>query len=198
MTTWSRGQDTCTTRASQASNIQAVNGRPEASSPAALRRMVSQRRANTGPELALRRALHAKGLRFRIHREPLPGLRRSADIVFPSERVAVFVQGCFWHGCPHHATWPKANAEWWRQKIDGNRQRDKDTDHRLADAGWVAVRVWEHESIDAAANNILWLVRDRQKRSRGGLSAGNNPVGYGSKANPTKWSPLEGGNCRCS
>lgn len=77
-------------------------------------------------------------------------MRRRADLVFPRKQVAVYVDGCFWHGCPVHGTWPKNNAEWWRQKIQGNQARDRDTDRQLRDAGWTIVRVWEHEAAGAA------------------------------------------------
>jgi DNA mismatch endonuclease (patch repair protein) len=75
--------------------------------------------------------------------------------------VAVFVDGCFWHGCPVHGTWPKEHGDWWRKKIEANQCRDRDTDARLAEAGWVAVRVWEHESPPRAANMIQSLVKRR-------------------------------------
>nr|WP_155073070.1 very short patch repair endonuclease [Streptomyces taklimakanensis] len=125
-------------------------------------RMSRQRSRDTEVELALRRALHASGLRYRVHRRPVKGVRREADIVFGPARVAVFVDGCFWHGCPQHATWPKNNAEFWRRKIEGNRTRDLDTDARLADAGWAAVRVWEHEDPAEAAARIAALVAERR------------------------------------
>jgi len=113
--------------------------------------------------MALRRALHASGLRYRVHRRPVKGVRREADVVFGPTRVAVFVDGCFWHGCPEHATWPKNNAEFWRRKIEGNRARDLDTDARLAEAGWVAVRVWEHEDPAEAAARIAVIVASRRR-----------------------------------
>ncbi|GAA2436551.1 very short patch repair endonuclease [Streptomyces macrosporus] len=125
-------------------------------------RMSRQRSRDTEVELALRRALHASGLRYRVHRRPVKGVRREADIVFGPARVAVFVDGCFWHGCPEHATWPKNNAEFWRRKIEGNRARDLDTDARLAEAGWAAVRVWEHEDPAEAARRIAALVAGRR------------------------------------
>src|SRR5437764_2324869 len=90
----------------------------KASSPSVSRRMQLQASRDTAPERKLRSALHRSGLRFRVHVRPLPGVRREADIVFPKARVAVFVDGCFWHGCPDHAPWPKANAAWWREKIE--------------------------------------------------------------------------------
>ncbi len=119
------------------------------------------RRRDTAPERALRSELHRLGLRFRLHRR-LAGLRREADVVFGPARVAVFVDGCFWHGCPQHATWPKANAEFWRTKIERNRSRDADTDARLAHAGWEVVRIWEHEDPVEAARLIAARVRARR------------------------------------
>lgn len=125
-------------------------------------RMSKQRSRDTDIEIALRRILHAAGFRYRVHRRPLKGVRREADIVFGPARVAVFVDGCYWHGCPEHATWPKTNAGFWREKIEKNRTRDRDTDARLAEAGWAAVRVWEHESAAEAAGRIAALVRERR------------------------------------
>jgi DNA mismatch endonuclease (patch repair protein) len=101
-------------------------------------------------------------MRFRIHRRPLPELRREADILFPGARVAVFVDGCFWHGCPQHASWPKANADWWRTKIESNRARDRETDDRLAEAGWLSVRVWSHELPEDAADRVVAVVENRR------------------------------------
>jgi DNA mismatch endonuclease (patch repair protein) len=94
--------------------------------------------------MLMRRALHAAGLRYRVGL-PVPGRpRRTIDIAFPGIRLAVFVDGCFWHGCPTHRTWPKTNAEWWLHKIDTNRSRDAETDQILSDHGWRVIRVWEH------------------------------------------------------
>jgi DNA mismatch endonuclease (patch repair protein) len=115
---------------------------------------------DTKPEFELRRILHSRGLRYRVDRPVLPEVRRRADLVFARTRVVVFVDGCFWHGCPEHATWPKRNAEFWREKIETNRLRDRDTDKRLAAAGWRVERVWEHEDIAVAADRIEQLVRD--------------------------------------
>jgi len=115
-------------------------------------------RRDTKPELALRSELHRRGLRYFIHRRPLPELRREADVVFPRARVAVFLDSCFWHGCPEHASWPRSNAEWWREKIERNRRRDADTDERLRAAGWEPVRVWEHEDAAAAAERVKRIV----------------------------------------
>jgi DNA mismatch endonuclease, patch repair protein len=133
--------------------------RPSASSPDALARMVRQRRRDTGPEMAIRRLLHARGLRYRVD-AALPGMRRRADLLFSSARVAVFVDGCFWHGCPDHGTQPKSNAAWWAEKISSNIERDRDTDRRLARDGWIVVRVWEHEASERAAARIAEAIRN--------------------------------------
>lgn len=109
---------------------------------------------DTLPERRLRSLLHRRGHRFRVHMAPEPSLRRRADIVFTKARVAIFVDGCFWHGCPEHATWPRNNAELWRAKIETNRSRDHETTTRLAAAGWVVVRVWEHEDVESAIARI--------------------------------------------
>lgn len=116
--------------------------------------MQTSRQRDTKPELALRSALHRRGLRFFVDRAPLPTTRRRADVVFPRLRVAVYVDGCFWHNCPIHGTSPQANAAWWREKLDRNRRRDDETNHMLDAAGWTVVRVWEHESIHEAADRI--------------------------------------------
>lgn len=120
---------------------------------------MSQR--DTKPELAVRRALHRLGLRYWVDRRPLPELRRTGDAVFPRARLVVFVDGCFWHGCALHCAWPKQNASWWREKIEANQRRDRDTDNRLIAAGWLPVRVWEHEHPDEAAAAIKRLVQAR-------------------------------------
>ena len=113
-------------------------------------RMARQRTRDTGPELALRRDLHRRGMRYRVG-YPVPGNpRRSIDIAFVGIRLAVFVDGCFWHGCPTHGTWPATNPQWWRDKIEANRARDADTDRLLGEHGWVSLRLWEHEVATAA------------------------------------------------
>ena len=116
-----------------------------ASSEGTRRSMHSNRRRDTGPEMAVRRALHAFGLRYRVD-YPLPfDRRRKADVAFPRQRIAVFIDGCFWHGFPEHYVAPKAHADYWRTKIAGNVERDTDSILRLLDAGWIALRYWEHE-----------------------------------------------------
>ncbi|MFD4723057.1 very short patch repair endonuclease [Streptomyces sp. NPDC058423] len=139
---------------------------PLITTSAVSRRMSRQRSRDTGVEVLLRKELHRGGLRFRVHRRPLPGLRREADVVFGPAKVAVFVDGCYWHGCPQHATWPKTNASFWRTKITRNQERDRDTDLKLTEAGWVSVRVWEHEDPIVAAQNIASLVRERRQALR--------------------------------
>ncbi len=116
--------------------------------------MRHQRRRDTAPELALRRELHRRGRQFFVDRPPLRGVRRRADLVFPTPRVAVFVDGCFWHACPEHGRIPHSNNGWWREKLAGNAARDRDTDERLSVNGWRVVRVWEHEEMSAAADRV--------------------------------------------
>jgi len=135
--------------------------RPAASSAEALKRMQVTRRRDTDPEIAVRRLLHAAGLRFRVDQAVLPGIRRRVDIVFAHARVAVFIDGCFWHCCPKHRTHPKANANWWAEKLRTNQVRDRDTNRRLAAAGWRVERIWEHEDPMRAAARVASIVRAR-------------------------------------
>ena len=107
--------------------------------------MERQGRRDTKPELAIRRELHRRGHRYYVDRPPLPGLRRRADLVFPRLKVAVYVDGCFWHSCPDHGTTPRNNRDWWIAKLAANVRRDRDTDTRLTEDGWRVVRIWEHE-----------------------------------------------------
>jgi DNA mismatch endonuclease, patch repair protein len=127
--------------------------------------MQKQRTRDTEPEIKLRRLLHSRGLRYRVDSIlPLPGVRRRADIVFGPTKVAVFVDGCFWHGCPEHGN-PnvKSNTWYWPEKIERNRARDADTDDRLHAAGWVSVRVWAHEDVSEVADRVGDLVRCRRR-----------------------------------
>jgi DNA mismatch endonuclease, patch repair protein len=143
---------------------------PAASSPESLRRMTSQRQRDTAPEIAVRSLLHRRGLRFRVH-YPLPVPRRRADIAFPRHQIAVFVDGCFWHGCPEHSTWPKKNAEWWRTKIRANQSRDADTDRSLEQAGWTSIRVWEHEDPEEVALAIADVVTAQRRFAAGRMGS---------------------------
>ncbi len=130
-----------------------------ASSEGVRRSMSANRGRDTSPELALRSALHRRGLRFFKHRKPLPGVRCEVDVAFPSARVAVFVDGCFWHGCPEHGTRPATNAEWWNAKLDANLRRDERNRALLSADGWRVVRIWEHESLDSAVSTVLRALR---------------------------------------
>lgn len=117
--------------------------------------MAAQARRDTTPELALRSLLFSNGERYRVN-FPVPGMaRRTIDIAFPRRRVAVFVDGCFWHSCPIHASAPKQNAEWWERKLAANRRRDETTDAFLRSHGWTVIRVWEHEDPPSACARVL-------------------------------------------
>lgn len=103
----------------------------------------------------MRKLLHAAGLRYRVN-VPVPGMpRRTIDIVFGPAKIAVFLDGCFWHGCPEHATRPKSNAEWWRAKLDKNIARDRETTDHLEAAGWTVLRFWEHENAAAISRAVI-------------------------------------------
>jgi len=128
------------------------------SSSDASRRMAKVRQKGTDAEVALRQEMHRIGLRYRIGCEVLKNPRRVADVAFPGRKIAIFVDGCFWHGCPEHATWPKQNAELWRQKIEANRRRDADTNARLEALGWTVLRFWSHESPAKAAKMVARVV----------------------------------------
>ncbi|MEI5011482.1 very short patch repair endonuclease [Streptomyces sp. PmtA] len=124
--------------------------------------MSRQASRDTAQELAVRRLLHGAGLRYRVH-VPVPGMpRRTADIVFGKLKIAVFLDGCFWHGCPEHATSPRANAEWWRTKLDRNMTRDRETTDHLVSAGWTVLRFWEHESVEHVAEQISTTVASKR------------------------------------
>jgi len=127
------------------------------------RRLSHHPRRDSRPEKRLRSALHAAGLRFFVERAPLPSFgRRRADVVFPRTRVAVYLHGCFWHGCPEHGELPRHNAEWWKAKLERTRARDRRTAIELQASGWEVVEVWEHEDPVEAARGIARIVRGRQ------------------------------------
>ncbi|MGW0864408.1 very short patch repair endonuclease [Streptomyces sp. NPDC002611] len=128
-------------------------------------RMSRQASKDTAVELAVRRLLHADGLRYRVE-YPVPGLpRRRIDVAFPRAKVAVLIDGCFWHGCPQHATHPKANADWWRTKLDRNMARDRETTEHLLAAGWTVLRFWEHTPAVEVAATVRAAV-DQERRDR--------------------------------
>jgi DNA mismatch endonuclease (patch repair protein) len=124
--------------------------------------MQANKNRDTKPELKLRRALHAIGLRYRVCVRPLPEIRRTVDVVFRSARVAVELRGCFWHGCPQHYREPKTNDTYWANKVQRNVTRDTDTARRLTEAGWLLEVVWEHEDLQTAAERIAMIVRSRR------------------------------------
>ncbi|GIG67091.1 very short patch repair endonuclease [Phytomonospora endophytica] len=130
-----------------------------ASSEGVRRSMKSNKGRDTRPELKLRRAAHALGLRYRVSTRPIRSLRRTADMVFTRAKVAVFLDGCFWHGCPEHHTVAKTNAAFWAEKIQRTKERDIETDTALKAAGWTVLRVWEHEDSDTAATRLARLLK---------------------------------------
>jgi DNA mismatch endonuclease (patch repair protein) len=143
--------------------------RPEgswASSAGNRKSMLGNRNRDTSPELALRSLVHAAGLRYRVAAKPLPKMRRTADLVFRPSRVAVFVDGCYWHGCPQHFVLPKTNPDYWREKIGRNMARDSETDERLKAEGWLALRFWEHEPAEQCAAAVWEAVTSRRLRPR--------------------------------
>lgn len=154
---------------------------PQASSPQVRRRMQATRRRDTAPEIALRRELHRRGLRYRLD-VALPVLpRRRMDIVFAPARLVVLVDGCFWHGCPWHSTVPCQNAGFWSAKIGATQRRDADTDARLRGAGWEVIRAWEHENPTDVAEHVEAVLAERRTRTRSeeAVSREPSPDGWG-------------------
>lgn len=127
-------------------------------------RMKSVRRTGTKAELLLQQALDSMGFKYKVNASVIPNSTRKADIIFLKEKIVVFVDGCFWHGCPLHGTKAKANAEFWYLKIKANKRRDKDTNRKLEKEGWLVIRVWEHEDPKEAAAKIADLVREKRKQ----------------------------------
>lgn len=124
--------------------------------------MQSNKGRDTKPELAVRSLLHAAGLRYRVDRRPVPGVPRRADIVFSPAKVAVFIDGCYWHGCPEHYQAPQTNAGFWSQKVEATMHRDRDTDAVLVAEGWLPLRFWEHEDPVRCAERIRAVVAARR------------------------------------
>lgn len=128
--------------------------RPSASSDIVLQRMQNTGQRDTPAEIALRRELHRRGFRYRVD-QSIPGVTRSRpDLAFPTERVAVFVDGCFWHMCPDHSTVPKQSREWWTDKLETNVSRDRRHDRELREAGWTVLRFWEHDDAISSADHV--------------------------------------------
>jgi DNA mismatch endonuclease (patch repair protein) len=138
--------------------------------------MQTTRKRDTRAEILVRSAAHHRGLRYRVDIPPLRGMRRRADLVFPSARVAVFIDGCFWHNCPEHGTLPRNNRGWWQEKLAGNQLRDRDTDTRLRQAGWAVIRVWEHENPEDVADRISHAVHATRSREPDTLRVSDGPM----------------------
>ena len=136
-----------------------------ASSEGVRRSMLSNRPRDTKPEVALRSALHARGLRFRKHYRPVSGSRCEADVAFTRWKVAVQLDGCFWHGCPEHGNLPKTNQEWWAAKFQRNLERDRRLDELLIEHGWIVLRFWEHESVEDVVARIIEVLDSKKQRA---------------------------------
>ncbi|MCL2465320.1 MAG: very short patch repair endonuclease [Micrococcales bacterium] len=128
--------------------------------------MQANRSRDTGPELKVRRLLFARGLRYRVNFAPLRGVRRTADIVFPKQHIAVFIDGCFWHSCPEHGHAVATNTEYWEPKLARNRERDRETTAMLETNGWLPVRFWAHEDPLVVAGRVEDLVRRAKANPR--------------------------------
>ncbi|MFQ6170948.1 very short patch repair endonuclease [Oryzobacter sp. R7] len=155
------GSDTVTRVSSSQPRDQRKHGQStHVTTPGRSRNMAAIRRTDTQPELALRSALHRAGLRFRKDlRLECGGMHPRPDIVFTRAKVAVFVDGCFWHSCPEHSNPPTSNPDYWGPKLARNAQRDQQHDAALVEAGWTVIRIWEHEDVAAAAHRIALAVR---------------------------------------
>lgn len=135
---------------------------PHPTSEAASAVMRGNKKVNTRPELAVRRLLHAQGFRYRVnYRITMPDLKVRPDIVFTRQRLAVFIDGCFWHGCPKHGTKPRANAAYWDSKIARNQDRDQRIDTALQASGWKVIRAWEHEPPESVAASVAQTIVNR-------------------------------------
>lgn len=129
--------------------------------------MKTQRTTGTAPELALRRALFCRGLRYRVNYTVNRSPQFRADVAFPRRRLAIFVDGCFWHCCPEHGEVPRSNRDFWIARFDTNVRRDVQRNTVLVDCGWRVMQVWEHElstpkDISAVAGRVVNLVRGHE------------------------------------
>lgn len=141
--------------------MQASRRESWASSPRTRKVMQGNKSRDTAPEIAVRRLLHAAGLRYRVSVRPEQSLRRTADIVFTRSKVAVFIDGCYWHGCPEHCHLTSSNYDYWSTKIRDNKTRDASTSNLLRLAGWTVLRHWEHEAAQDVATHVIEVVRAR-------------------------------------
>lgn len=144
--------------------------------------MQAIRSRDTKPEQLIRRLVHAQGLRYRVSARPLPKVRRTADMVFRPVQVAVFIDGCYWHGCPEHYVAPRTNSGYWSDKVARNMARDRDTDEQLRAAGWLVLRFWEHEPSKECAERIATEVRTRR-------AALTSPAGVSSRSRAAHGQP---------
>ena len=141
---------------------QSTRARPEPSSERVSRQMSKLGQRDTEPELIVRSILHRRGLRFRVHRRPVESINSKADLVFGPSKVAVYIDGCFWHFCPEHGSVPASNSEFWEAKLTTNRKRDRRVSQELAERGWLVLRFWEHENPLEVADAIEHSVRERR------------------------------------
>ena len=133
-------------------------------SEAARKSMQANKSRDTGPEVLLRRELFRRGLRYRVSYAPLTGVRRTIDIAFPRLRIAVLVDGCFWHGCPEHYRAPRSHKDYWEAKVQRNMARDHATTQMLQDADWQVIRLWAHESVSQMADTVEKAVKEAASR----------------------------------
>ena len=148
--------------------------------PGRRRNMQANRSKGTKPELRLRLILHARGLRYRVNHRPLAGVRMTADVVFTRAKVAVFVDGCFWHGCPDHYQRPAINQEYWLPKLKQNVARDGIADAALLAEGWTVIRAWEHEEPEFVADRVEMAVRGQVSALSDSSTGGDEPDAAGS------------------
>ena len=138
---------------------------PKSRSIAVRNVMRANRGADTGPEMRLRSLVHKAGLRYAIDVRPEPDINRRADLVFRGAKVAVFVNGCFWHGCPKHYSAPKSNKRYWSEKVRRNRERDVETMVLLKRRGWRVLVFWEHQPARLCSERVVSIVSERKKRA---------------------------------
>lgn len=136
--------------------------------------MLANRRRDTRPELAVRSRLHALGYRYRVDFRALDRQRLRVDIAFTRAKVAVLIDGCFWHSCPDHATFPKSNSTYWHPKLRRNAERDIENSRLLAEAGWLVLRFWEHESPESVVDTIAGVLEAKK--------GGRSSVGNGTRS----------------
>jgi DNA mismatch endonuclease (patch repair protein) len=134
--------------------------------------MRSNRRRDTAPELAVRRILHANGMRYRVDMRVVRETRSRADIAFTRQRIAIYIDGCFWHSCPEHLHLPKANADYWTPKLARNVERDAEVNAILRGLGWTVLRFWEHEPAQGTADRIIAAL----ERTRSAAPSASDPI----------------------